>query len=186
MKHSIHFKSLSHLVLPFGYSKDGLISKPINSNCYVRRARTYCMRVWCARSVWPVKDSLTSAVLYWYVRRKRKRHYSMYPSSSYALCLTYNLLGWTELHLHRLAILPLSQTRFSGSYTPSHANTTWYSAWLPVAFHIVFRFLNSQISHEGSKMYIVAMLWTGWPGIPISFHFIAPRRTLHPNQSHTQ
>ena len=69
------------------------------------------MRVWCARSVWPVKDILKSALLYWYVCRSRKRHYSMYQSSSYALCLTYNLLGWIELHLHRLPTLPLSQTR---------------------------------------------------------------------------
>jgi len=74
---------------------------------FVERGRT--VYVCGVRVVWPVKDSLKSALLYWYVCRSRKRYYSIYPSSSYAVCLTYNLLGWVELH--RLPTLPLSQTR---------------------------------------------------------------------------
>jgi hypothetical protein len=72
-------------------------------DCYVCRAWTYCIRVWCARSVTCERHYGMFVVV-------GKRHYIICQVHR-MLCLTYDLLGWIELHLNRLPTLPLSETR---------------------------------------------------------------------------
>ena len=145
-----------------------------------------CVCVWCACE--------RQFEVCWYVCRSRKRHYSIYPSSLYALRLTYNLLGWIELQLHRLPTLPLSQTRcLQQSYAFTHQHnliqcvaSCRFSRCFPVLELADF----SRGIRDVYSGYTVDWM-TGDSGFDyrqrqISFLFIAPISALHPTQSHIQ